>query len=60
VADYYQDIVSGFILDRRDGAEAEAIREIIPRVGVAQTLMQTVEDKIELARETLDFAGLDV
>lgn len=60
VADYYQDIVSGFILDRRDGAEAEAIREIIPRVGVAQTLMQTLNDKIELARETLDFAGLDV
>ncbi len=60
VADYYQDIVSGFILDRRDGAEAEAIREIIPRVGVAQTLMQTLDDKIELARETLDFVGLDV
>lgn len=60
VADYYQDIVSGFILDRRDAGEAEAIREIIPRVGVAQTLMQTVEDKIDLARETLDFAGLDV
>ena len=60
VADYYQDIVSGFILDRRDAVEVGAIREIIPRVGVAQTLMQTIEDKIELARETLDFVGLDV
>ena len=60
VADYYQDIVSGFILDRRDAVEVEAIREIIPRVGVAQTMMQTLEDKIELARETLDFVGLDV
>ncbi len=60
VADYYQDIVSGFILDRRDAGEADAIRQIIPRVGVAQTLMQTLEDKIELARETLDFVALDV
>ena len=60
VADYYQDIVSGFILDRRDTGEADAIRQIIPRVGVAQTLMQTLPDKIELARETLDFVGLDV
>ncbi len=60
VADYYQDIVSGFILDHRDGGEADAIRGIIPRVGVAQTLMQTLQDKIDLARETLDFVGLDV
>ncbi len=59
VADYYQDIVSGFILDRRDAGEADAIRQIIPRVGVAQTLMQSLNDKIELAREILDFAGLD-
>ncbi|PCJ34464.1 MAG: hypothetical protein COA75_13550 [Cellvibrionales bacterium] len=60
VADYYQDIVSGFILDRRDAGEADAIRQIIPRVGVAKTLMQTLQDKIGLARETLDFVGLDV
>ncbi|MBL4781923.1 MAG: 2-phospho-L-lactate transferase [Porticoccaceae bacterium] len=60
VADYYQDIVSGFILDRRDAREADAIRQIIPRVGVAQTLMQSLEDKIDLARETLEFVGLDV
>ena len=59
VADYYQDIVSGFILDRRDAGEVDAIRQMIPRVGVAQTLMQTLQDKIELARETLEFVGLE-
>ncbi len=59
VADYYQDIVSGFIFDRRDAGETDAIRRIIPRVGIAQTLMHSLQDKVELARETLDFAGLD-
>lgn len=58
VAEYYQDIVSGFILDRRDVAEIDGIRGIIARVGVAQTWMQSLQDKIDLARETLDFAGL--
>ena len=58
VAKYYQDIVTGFIIDQRDEGEIDAIGQIIPQVNVTKTLMKTKEDKINLARDTLRFAGL--
>ena len=54
VAAHYGDWLDGFVLDRRDAAEREQIA--VP-VRLCDTLMQTVDDKCRLARDTLEFAA---
>jgi LPPG:FO 2-phospho-L-lactate transferase len=53
VARHYADILDGFVLDRIDGPLASQLE--IP-VRIAQTIMQTLPDKEQLALEVLDFA----
>ncbi len=58
VARHYQGLIDGFVLDSRDQAMAEAIRAMGIAVTVTQTVMQSLADREDLARVTLEFAGL--
>ena len=55
VARHYQGLISGLVLDRQDESEAEAISRlgIIPLV--TQTIMRSDEDRMQLAKEVLEF-----
>ena len=57
VARYYQDFLDGFVLDTQDQTLAEEIEMLGMGVTVTNTIMKTLEDRIKLARETLEFAG---
>lgn len=56
IAEHYGALLDGFVLDRVDAALAPEIEALGPRALVAETVMRTDEDKIRLARETLEFA----
>jgi len=53
VADYYGDLLDGFVFDQVD--EAEASHEPLPFL-VTQTLMESLKDRKKLARDILTFA----
>lgn len=55
VADHYMDFLDGMILDSIDRAEAIGLndRGIIPLV--TNTIMRSIADRIELAKETIEF-----
>ena len=57
IARHYAGLIDGFLIDSEDHELADAIK--VPVRG-AHTLMQSLEDKVGLARECLDFcAALD-
>ncbi|NMG31561.1 2-phospho-L-lactate transferase [Aromatoleum evansii] len=49
----YDDLLAGFVLDERDAALRERIA--VP-VHVTDTLMRSADDRVRVARETVDFA----
>ncbi len=55
VANHYRDLLSGFVLDTLDEAEANDISAwgIMPLV--TETIMRSQEDRIELAKKTVEF-----
>lgn len=53
VAQHYGDFLSGFMLDRQDAALAGEIVALGVRVAVEQTVMKTLDDRINLATATL-------
>jgi len=55
VAEHYRDILTGFILDTIDRSSVELIRGwgIIPLV--TETIMRSMEDRMQLAKETINF-----
>lgn len=57
VARHYRDLLTGFVLDTQDENEASHISEmgIIPFV--TQTIMRTDDDRIQLAKEVLNFGS---
>ena len=57
VAKHYQGMIHGFILDKRDRQEAQQIEELGIAVLVADTIMNDLETKIQLAEKTLRFAN---
>ena len=57
IAQHYADILDGIIIDTQDIAQREAIEALGIRVGVSNTLMNTLDDKTALAEFCLDFAG---
>lgn len=59
VASHYRDILSGLVLDTLDAAEAEEIASwgIMPLV--TNTIMRSIEDRISLAKKTVEF-GMDL
>jgi LPPG:FO 2-phospho-L-lactate transferase len=57
VARHYKDLLDGFVLDLQDGNEAARISDmgIIPLV--TQTIMRSDDDRINLAKEVLNFGS---
>jgi len=58
VAEHYRGVIDGFVLDRSDAADAEAVRALGIAVLVTETVMQSLDDKTRLAREVLDLARI--
>jgi LPPG:FO 2-phospho-L-lactate transferase len=56
VAARYRDLIDGFVLDEADAGAADAVRALGIAPLVAPTLMFSLDDKVRLAAETLDFA----
>jgi LPPG:FO 2-phospho-L-lactate transferase len=57
VANHYKDLLDGFILDHTDRADAGALIADGLAVGATQTVMKSLDDRIELARFALGFAA---
>ncbi len=57
VAEQYQDLLSGFVLDRVDENQAETIATLGVQPMVTNTLMKTVEDRRRCAGEVLAFCA---
>lgn len=55
VAAHYGALLDGFVLDQRDGERAADVRALGIEVRIAQTLMRSLDDRIELAHTALDF-----
>ncbi len=56
VARHYAGLVTAFVLDERDADAEPAVQALGLDTVVAQTIMVTLEDRVELARAVLDFA----
>lgn len=57
VAHHYRDLLDGFIIDHSDAGEAAAIIDSGIAVAATQTVMQTLDDRRQLARFALGFAA---
>jgi LPPG:FO 2-phospho-L-lactate transferase len=55
IAEHYQDLMNGFILDLQDESLEKDIEALGLRVRKAQTVMVSLEDRVELGRTCLDF-----
>lgn len=55
VANYYKDFLHGLVLDLRDQEQAHSIESAGIATVATQTVMRTLEDRIELARHCLEF-----
>ncbi|MBI4454279.1 MAG: 2-phospho-L-lactate transferase [Acidobacteria bacterium] len=54
VAEIYRNLVDVFVLDEQDANLAEEIEDLGMRVGVMDTVMNTTEEKVKLARRILE------
>lgn len=55
VAKYYNGLIQGMVIDTEDSEQANAIRGEAVDVKVAPTLMQSLNDRINLAQTVLDY-----
>ncbi len=58
VAELYRDFLDSFVIDQVDGVEKERIEQLGFRVAVTNTIMRSLEDKVRLAKVTLESIGL--
>jgi LPPG:FO 2-phospho-L-lactate transferase len=56
LAKHYAGTIGGLVIDRVDAAAAPHIESVGIRTLVTETIMKTDEDKMRLARETVEFA----
>ena len=56
IAEYYRDFLDGLIIDRIDEHEATAIEKLGIKVKITDTVMRSMQDRIDLAETTLEFA----
>ena len=56
VAEHYGDLIDGFVLDAADSELAESIEKAGIACSVTNTVMKTLEDREQLARDVLTFA----
>ncbi len=57
LARHYAGLLDGFVIDTADESAAEAVRALGLEVLVTGTVMESLDDRIALARATLAFAG---
>ena len=55
VADHYGVLISGFVLDEMDKSLLSAVELLGPRVLLTNTLMKTLDEKVELADNIVQF-----
>jgi len=55
VANHYQGLLNGFVIDTLDAELKESVRGLNMRVCVTNTLMKSHDDRMQLAMEVLDF-----
>jgi LPPG:FO 2-phospho-L-lactate transferase len=55
VAEYYRDFLTGFVIDHADTAEREVIESLGMKVLVTNTVMKSLDDRVQLARDCLAF-----
>ena len=56
IAEYYRDFLDGLIIDRIDEHEAAAVEKLGIQVKIADTVMRSLQDRVNLAETTLQFA----
>lgn len=59
VAAHYQGILEAIVIDRTDAALREEIERLGIQVFLSETIMKSIEDRIRLAEEVIDFAGME-
>ncbi len=57
IAERYRDIIDGFVIDQRDATLTSRVAALGIETIVAQTIMVTLSDRIDLARTVIDFLG---
>ena len=57
VAEHYGDLLDGFVIDAADADQAREIERLGIAVHATQTVMHSLQDRILLARSTLEFAS---
>lgn len=57
IAEYYRDILDGFVIDDIDAGEIGAIAELGIAVRATATVMKSRDDRVRLAQSVLQFAG---
>ncbi len=56
IARHYADFIDGLVIDETDANLASAIEELGIRAHIAPTIMRSLDDRIDLARQSVDFA----
>ena len=56
IAEYYGDFLDGLVIDTADAHETRAIEKLGIKVKVTNTVMRSVQDRIDLAETCLEFA----
>ncbi len=56
IARHYIEFIDGLVIDETDADLAPAIEELGIRTHIAPTIMRSLDDRIDLARQTVDFA----
>ena len=56
VANYYRDILDGFVIDHTDADQADMIAELDIAVHVTASVMKNAGDRVQLAQTVLQFA----
>lgn len=56
VARHYRDVVGGFVMDGADATQADEVGGVGIEVLTTQTVMRTLDDRVVLAHDCLDFA----
>ncbi len=56
VARHYGEIIDGFVLDPADAALEKAVRELGMEALITPSVMESLDDKVQLAKQTFEFA----
>lgn len=55
VAKHYENLISGFVLDKEDQMYASQLRNSAIKVLVTNTIMKNIKDRVQLAKDVLNF-----